>query len=236
MVETLEQVKTDLACPKGHDGCPIYEDISELKNEVAELKEQLKTDSLTGLFNKAQLLQSLETEMERTRRSLQPTSLIMFDADHFKQVNDNFGHLAGDKVLKALARTTMNVTRRLDICCRYGGEEFAIVLPTTPTLTAKLVAERIRQSIEALVVELDDKNQTLQITASLGLASFNNEKNLEVDSFIERADQALYKAKQSGRNRVCVYLSKEQNEISVSAAERSALFDQLSPEHDEPQS
>ena len=214
----------NIDCPNGKSNCPIYQDLQLLKAQVNTLNEQILLDPLTGLFNKRHLLQSLEKEMERTQRSGQPTSLIMFDADHFKQVNDTYGHSAGDRVLRYIATTIQNETRKLDIPCRYGGEEFAIVLPTTPVVTAIHVAERIRATLEKALIAINDQAQEIQITASLGVSSYQQNNRFGAEDFINRSDQQLYQAKKSGRNQVCADTTSRPDSGSVSDAEREALF------------
>ena len=211
----------DKPCPLGSDSCPIYEQIAQLQQQVARLSEAVSTDHLTGLFNRQHLMVCLEQELERTRRSQAATTLILLDIDYFKRFNDNYGHVLGDKVLTHLARCMRQSIRRLDIPCRYGGEEFAVILPSSSIATGALVAERMRAYVEnnALVHE----EQMLKITISLGIAEFYNEAAGSVEKLINAADKQLYAAKQSGRN--CVkYIKRELKNSQVSAEEKAALF------------
>lgn len=211
-------------CPKGRDNCPIFDELRQLKKTVENLNEEVRTDALTGLFNKRHLLKALATEMERSRRSGQAVSLIMFDADHFKQVNDQHGHAAGDQVLVNIAQILQSQTRVLDICCRYGGEEFAIVLPATHLLTATQVAERIRCAIASTPVSIAE-DRFIHVTASLGVGSYTAaNRGYTVERFIERADAQLYRAKAEGRNRVRAERSDSGLATSVSEEEKAALF------------
>lgn len=208
-------------CPKGELGCPIYGEVDQLKQKLAELAEQVRSDALTGLYNKRHLLASLETEFERTCRTRQPTSLIMLDVDRFKPINDTYGHQVGDQVLVQVARVVGHTIRKIDVACRYGGEEFAVILPATPLLIAAQVAERLRQVIADSSVSLPGGE--LQVTASLGVSAYLPDMPAVPGQLLERADKQLYLAKRSGRNRVSVEpAAREHTELS--AAERQALF------------
>lgn len=156
-------------------------------------------DELTGLGNKRALQSDLHREAERAVRSKKPFSLLLLDIDHFKKINDTHGHPAGDHVLKNLARTLQACARQSDLCFRYGGEEFLILLDNTNSLQAKLISERFRCVIAEQNIYLG--NQAIPVTASLGCATFRAGEPLE--NLISRADQALYSAKNSGRNK-CV--------------------------------
>ena len=163
-----------------------------------KLEKANRLDSLTGLNNRRCFDDIMNKESERAERYHHPTSLIMLDLDHFKKVNDNFGHQTGDQVLRILGKILLEEVRQCDTPCRYGGEEFAIILPETELGKAIKIAERIRQTIEQENI-VTHNNIHLKITASLGIAS--TEENQSID-LIEAADQALYHAKKSGRNRL----------------------------------
>jgi diguanylate cyclase (GGDEF)-like protein len=157
------------------------------------------TDGLTGLYNKRFLLQTLRREISRARRHEHALSLLMADLDHFKQVNDRYGHTAGDRVLKQLAVLLQEQLRAHDLVARFGGEEFAVVLPETDLDGARRVAHKIREAVEGH--PFTDGDHLLGITISLGCALLH-EIDREPEDLIHRADDRLYKAKAAGRNRV----------------------------------
>lgn len=204
------------SCSGGPALCP-YE------AEVLRLRQQVVTDSLTGLYNAGYFREALEQELERTERSLVPTALIMLDLDYFKQVNDQHGHEAGNKVLQQVAKLILHTTRKLDIPCRYGGEEFAIILPSTEPLMAISVAKRLHQQLANTPIELGDSH--LQVTASMGLAVYRVGRMQGLEHFIQQADEQLYQAKSSGRNRLCYDLEVKVSDAAVSVEERDALKD-----------
>jgi diguanylate cyclase (GGDEF)-like protein len=135
-----------------------------------------------------------------------PVSILMFDIDHFKTINDRLGHLRGDDVLRAVGNMLTRVTRSTDVRCRYGGDEFLVILPGTQLLGAQQVAENLRREIETLAMMAGD--QKVAVTASVGVATAAPAET-GVTALIERADEALYRAKRSGRNRFCVAGSTE---------------------------
>jgi diguanylate cyclase (GGDEF)-like protein len=161
------------------------------------LQSALK-DDLTGFGNKRALDAGLHREAELSVRHKTPLSILMLDVDHFKKINDTMGHIAGDKILKDLAATIKKCARQSDLCFRYGGEEFMVILDDTDTVQAINIAERIRLSVEQNSYSY--KGKIIPVTISLGSATFMNNETLE--TFKERADQALYKAKGQGRNLV----------------------------------
>lgn len=207
-----------LDCP----GCGLQ---SPWANELLSLREQVITDPLTELFNVRYFRSALDTELERTVRTTIPTSLMMVDLDHFKQVNDVWGHEVGNQVLKLTARLIKQVTRQLDIQCRYGGEEFVVILPSTTLLLASQVAERLRQKIEES--EIFTEEQSFKVTASIGLSvRLAHEKGTASD-LIKAADDCLYQAKSAGRNQVC-FVGSEPEEATVSGDEKEALMGMFS--------
>lgn len=159
------------------------------------------SDSLTGAHTKRYFLDQLQTEFSFALRRNNPLSLIIFDIDFFKKVNDEYGHLAGDEVLKKIAQTTEIVIRNEDVFGRYGGEEFVILMRDTKKQDALRLAERLRLIIENTVVETREKE--ISVTISLGLASLENSNFSEKEELIKAADDMLYQAKKSGRNRIC---------------------------------
>ena len=169
-----------------------------------EVKENSVRDALTGCFTRGHALDVIDAELRRARRSQMPVSMIMFDLDHFKDVNDRHGHLCGDAVLSAVGKRMKEVLRGSDLKCRYGGEEFLVLLPETPLHGARRVAETLRKEIADRPVPW--AGEALTITASFGLAqTLPGEVN--VQAVIARADQALYRAKDDGRN--CVRIAAE---------------------------
>ncbi len=187
-------------CPDGGSECRLFDELVELRQSVDELSQLVRTDPLTGLANYRYFCQALEQEMERTRRSGQPTTLIMLDIDHFKKVNDDWGHEVGNQALIHVSRLMRQTVRKLDIPCRYGGEEFAIILPNTLLSASIPVARRLRQTIEKVPLRVADKR--LQLTASLGIDTFSADQDASVEELVQRADHYLYQAKQEGRNQV----------------------------------
>ena len=161
----------------------------------------MRTDELTGLFNYRYFSQALSLEMERTRRSGQPTCLIMCDLDHFKSINDVHGHEVGNAVLSHVSNLIHKTTRRLDIPCRYGGEEFVLILPDTTLHQGVRFANRLRLIIENSSVKAGDL--VLGIEASFGVDVYSCGDQLTEKEFVDNVDGFLYIAKQEGRNRVC---------------------------------
>jgi diguanylate cyclase (GGDEF)-like protein len=165
------------------------------------IQRQAVTDELTGLFNHRRFQEVVASEVERTRRFGQEMGLIMLDIDNFKRVNDTYGHLQGDLVLREVARVLRESSREIDEPARYGGEEMAVALPQTDLEGAYLFAERVRRRIEALELPLLDGGGTLRVTASFGAASLSTSRDADKDALVAAADAALYRAKRSGKNR-----------------------------------
>jgi diguanylate cyclase (GGDEF)-like protein len=166
-----------------------------------QVQRQAVTDELTGLFNHRRFQEVITAEVERTRRFGQELGLIMLDIDNFKRVNDAYGHLQGDLVLREVARMLRESSREIDEPARYGGEEMAVALPQTGLQGAYEFAERVRQRIESLQIDLLDGDGTLRVTASFGVASLPHSAKIDKDALVAAADAALYRAKRSGKNR-----------------------------------
>jgi diguanylate cyclase (GGDEF)-like protein len=166
-----------------------------------ETREHSLRDSLTNCFNRGHGLDTLEAELRRARRSRQPLSILMFDVDHFKTINDELGHLRGDDLLRAVGAQLTRVLRSSDLRVRYGGDEFLIILPDTPLIGAQQVAESVRREISTLAMNAGGR--TVPVTVSVGVAAAGPAE-LGVTALIERADDALYQAKRAGRDRVAV--------------------------------
>jgi len=206
--------------------CKRSREIDELHEEVERLSQLVHSDPLTQLFNYRHFSQILAQEIERSQRTLQATSLIMLDVDHFKKVNDQWGHEQGNRALKLIAKSIVNNIRKLDIACRYGGEEFAIILPSSDIVTSARVAERVRASIEntPLKITLDTGEQlNVALTVSAGLSTYHGNKDPNTSKVVEAADEQLYLAKQQGRNRVCFAQPDTENHQQVSHQEKQAL-------------
>lgn len=169
--------------------------------DAQRLKQLLTRDHLTGAYNRMHFFETAEREATRKRRYGQPMSIITIDIDHFKQINDDHGHAAGDKVLKQFSQCCLSWLRSEDTMARIGGEEFAILLPNTDLREARRVAEALRQSVEGMVVTLDDVE--LCVTGSFGCVEMSDDGAVG-DAMLE-ADAALYEAKASGRNRVMAH-------------------------------
>ena len=188
--------------------CLLVYDVTEFassKRALERANEQLAklsmTDRLTGLLNRGTWENLVDAEYERFRRYGQATSLVMFDIDHFKPVNDTYGHLAGDEVIRHTADVTRNNIRQSDSAGRYGGEEFGIILPETDAESARVICERIREAIEKSTVSTSAGD--IQYTVSMGIAQLT-ETPENYMQWMQKADEALYKAKESGRNKVVV--------------------------------
>jgi diguanylate cyclase (GGDEF)-like protein len=161
----------------------------------------MTTDGLTQAFNKRYLLEMLERELSRARRTKRPISVVMFDVDHFKKINDVHGHLAGDEVLCELCRRARTVLRADDVLARFGGEEFTLVLAETSLAEARGVGERLRLVIAQRPFSFDELE--IAVTISVGVAGIAGGQAIGVAELLARADEQLYTAKGSGRNRVC---------------------------------
>ena len=164
-------------------------------------------DTLTGIYNRRYFYEYAENEIIRSQRYNNEMSLIMLDIDHFKLVNDRFGHLIGDQTLKMIVDTCLSVLRKSDVMCRFGGEEFLVLLPETSKLDAVIAAKRICQAIAEQSLPTDSELGPVSVTVSIGITQLKS-KTETLEDLIGQADQALYEAKETGRNRVCVFQSK----------------------------
>lgn len=184
----------------GHLAAAFNEMAEAIERNARELEELSLRDGLTGLSNRRAFGLRLSDETARARRYQGVYSFLMIDIDHFKAVNDKYGHQAGDDVLQAVAATVSEQIRAVDFAARYGGEEFAVLLPHTTGANGIVVAERIRRAIEALPLPITD-GVTARVTVSIGVASFPD--NAETgEKLVQAADNALYQAKEAGRNKV----------------------------------
>jgi len=167
----------------------------------SQTREQSLRDALTGCFNRAHAVETLANEIRRARRTSRPLSILMFDIDHFKTINDRLGHLRGDELLHGVGIELSKVLRTTDVRCRYGGDEFLVVLPETPLVGAEQVAESIRREIGAIAVTSGDTTVPISVSMGVAMATVNDRSP---EALIERADKALYESKKQGRNRVSV--------------------------------
>lgn len=178
--------------------------INDIKLEQA--KEQLlrlsRTDRLTNLWNRGYWEERFTSEFKRNQRKKADLAVVMFDIDHFKKINDTYGHQVGDDAIREVSRLLQENSREVDICGRYGGEEFAVVLPDTNLQGAKIFCERLRAAVEANVVE--SGNTTVKFTISLGIAMWDEQFAYATDWLIA-ADKALYQSKERGRNQTNVF-------------------------------
>ncbi len=172
-----------------------------LRRNVQLSLEMAITDQLTGLHNRRYMTSHLDNLMMQAAKSSKPLAFVIMDIDHFKAVNDTHGHDIGDEVLREFAKRLGANIRGIDLACRYGGEEFVVVMPETDASFAYSVAERLRKSIETTPIEISRAPGKISITISIGIAAWEGE-NDTAEALLHRADQALYSAKRSGRNRV----------------------------------
>jgi diguanylate cyclase (GGDEF)-like protein len=185
----------------------IHERTEELKKALLDVEkargkaeELSQLDPLTGLFNRRHFFSIAEQELARNIRHHHCLSLIMMDIDHFKSINDTHGHCVGDLVLREVGEKIRNTLRRSDTPCRYGGEEFAILMPETDSFAAVMIGSRLQKVMEETIVETD--KGPVFITISVGIATMQENIHAEIDVLMEQADQALYEAKKAGRNQV----------------------------------
>jgi diguanylate cyclase len=198
MVESSKTLKSQL-------DSTVFE-INMLSKELEEIKQDAKTDMLTSLLNRRGFDRAITHTVETIKTTHEPLSIIMLDIDLFKKVNDTYGHLIGDNVLKMLSKLIKDYIKGKDIAARFGGEEFIIALPQTPIKGAYALAEQIRVSLEKLNLKIKATGKSIeQITISLGVALYKDGESIE--AFIKRADDALYHAKNTGRNKTVTELN-----------------------------
>ncbi|MGB0387270.1 MAG: GGDEF domain-containing protein [Ardenticatenaceae bacterium] len=180
-----------------------------VEQELRQARDRMEIlathDDLTGLLNRKAITERAEAELKRTRREVAPMSLVLLDIDHFKSVNDQYGHLVGDDALRLIARVIDQTVRTYDYTGRWGGEEFMLVLPRTTEAEALNIAERVRIDISNTPLSLPN-GKDLNLSASLGVVSTSKKHHLPLDTLFQQADEALYEAKEQGRNRVCCFV------------------------------
>ncbi|CAN5809649.1 hypothetical protein BH11MYX2_BH11MYX2_14410 [soil metagenome] len=190
----------------------------------AHLYELAMVDGLTGLFMRRYFDARIEEEIERSKRYATAFSIVMMDVDNFKKLNDEHGHLIGDRVLRAIANCVKAQLRGVDTAARYGGEEIAVILPRSDMVASYNVGERIRSAITELRITTDgDEQKVLNVTASFGIASYPESKAVDGEDLIRRADKALYRAKKMGKNRVELFWTDESGPIRMSTIEMLAI-------------
>ncbi|MEO5344987.1 MAG: diguanylate cyclase [Magnetococcus sp. YQC-9] len=194
----------------------LIRDVTREKALEDELRKLSNTDPLTGLYNRRRFDAALLEEYDRAKRYGLILGLLLFDVDHFKRFNDQYGHDQGDRILKGIAEVMRNHFRSVDHPCRYGGEEFCAIMPSTGAAGVSRSAERLRQSVEEMVVD------GLRVTVSIGVAIFPECGQQGPDAMLKAADLALYTAKREGRNRVCLFNPAMQATPQESAANRAA--------------
>jgi diguanylate cyclase (GGDEF)-like protein len=200
----------------------LLKKIKELHEENMKLRSLALIDNLTGLGNKRFFWMQLETEMARTKRTGHPCTLVMIDLDNFKGLNDRFGHLEGDRFLEEFGKIMRDNSRSTDLPCRYGGDEFALVMPATSVAHTLKTAERLRTILANMPQKSDPP-----VTLSVGVSEYTPSSPYTAKKLVRAADMALYEAKREGRNRICVdrnwkEVTLEENEVS--GDEKDALF------------
>lgn len=183
-----------------------WQRLLDLRKSKEQLQKMALTDPLTELGNRATFDMSLKQAVARTQRTESPVSLLMIDLDHFKQFNDTFGHQTGDQVLREVAKVIDGSARDSDVCCRYGGEEFAVILPDTDAENAQVLADRIHKEVARASRRLQLGGRP--ITVSIGIGSTSLQRITHPRSLVEEADRALYLAKENGRNRTEIWLQQ----------------------------
>ena len=192
-LELLARLKTHLN---------MQELLKELEDSHKDLELLASQDHMTKLYNRRYFCEISMKILELAKRNKKDLSVLMLDIDKFKNVNDTYGHHVGDDVIIALANVLKDLSRNSDVACRFGGEEFLILLPETSVEGAYSIGEKIRKHVEELVIKLEN-HETLKFTISAGVAQIDIENELNLEKTIQRADDALYEAKEGGRNKVC---------------------------------
>ena len=189
-------------CVTVYDVTDIASNKKALEKSNQELQILSRTDRLTSLNNRGYWEDQLRQEYSRLRRYGQKSALIMFDIDHFKNVNDTYGHQAGDEVIRVVSHQLSNSLRKTDVAGRYGGEEFGIIMPETLAKHAEIYCERLRKSIESTVVEYEEVE--IKFTISFGICE-SSDQHSDYHAWLERTDQALYQSKENGRNQTRIF-------------------------------
>jgi len=177
--------------------------LAQLRNSFQASLEMAVTDQLTGLYNRRYLASHLSAMFDRAYWTGRSLSVLILDIDHFKRINDTYGHDVGDKVIQTFAERITGAIRGIDLACRYGGEEFLVAMPDTDINFANVVAERLREDIAGEKITLNQGRDVVEVTVSIGIASTDYGTDVDTaQKLIKRADEALYQAKETGRNKV----------------------------------
>lgn len=209
----------------------LLKKIVELQQENDRLRSEALVDSITGLYNNRFFRVQLETEMARTRRTGLSCCLLMIDLDNFKMINDNRGHLEGDRFLAQVAQTFSQCVRAVDIVCRYGGDEFVAILPSTRLFVAIRIANRLKNAVREIPGATG-----YNVSASIGIAEFTLSSPWDTNEFIQAADSAMYEAKSKGGNQVSIkgHTIRIKNGLgSVTKEEKEAIFSTHDNDHDQ---
>ncbi len=193
----------------------FFHDLTERKRLEAELKKQSITDELTGLFNQRHFYSVLAVEIDRAERYQQPLGLLCVDLDNLKQVNDQLGHLEGDRIIRDVSGALNDCCRSVDLCFRYGGDEFMVLLPQTDAVEAAKVAERVRKRFNEICRYSVNLGNNVVINASLSLGVTDTLGSEDVDHFIQRADLAMYEAKNSKGNRTMMIKRQVADQVAI---------------------
>ncbi len=223
-IDQLPEIDRDALLAHAHLIVSPEEDLldrlTQLKKENNHLRSLTLTDALTGLYNTRFFSMQLDIEIARTRRTGQPSSMMMIDLDNFKLLNDTMGHVQGNRFLMKTAATLREQLRPTDIVCRYGGDEFAVIMPATDLYDAVRIANRLQQAIALIPLK-----KVLPVSASIGVAEYSAASRGGGDEFVHQADMALYKAKKNGKNQV-FYQGKQEKTVdldSVTQEEKRSL-------------
>jgi two-component system, cell cycle response regulator len=195
-------ISATLLCAKVRLVCERSKNERELKNRLRFALDNAAHDALTGLFNRRYFERRLREECAHAKRHKRPFSIVMLDLDHFKLVNDTYGHEDGDRVLRHVAEAIQAQLREDDVPCRYGGEEFVLLLRGTTGMAGRVVTNRLRANMASKAIALGPKEELRHVTFSAGVSAADERNNYNADDIVSRADAALYRAKRAGRNRV----------------------------------
>ncbi len=208
-------LRCHLAVLPGGGRMLIYSDVTDIVRNAEEMERLATIDGMTGIYNRRHFLILADREWERARRYNRPLSFLMLDIDHFKSINDKFGHEAGDRIIVHLAHLAGHCKRASDVLARMGGEEFALLLPETTLSRAKTVAERLRQSV--LRKPLTESRWPIRASISVGVAEASAEME-SLSDLMRAADQALYRAKRAGRNQTVCWTAENKARVKLGAA------------------